>query len=104
MHLIKEGGHALDVCLVELLSDACPSGSPASVSVVSASVERSISWADEVSDQRIAALQNGGTTTGGTTTAGTTTDGTTTADSGSGGGGSFGPVLLLLLFMRRYRG
>lgn len=101
VHLIKEGGHALDVCLVGLLPDACPSGSPASVAVVSASIESSVSWATEISDQRLDALNSQGNSTDGETTDGSTTDGDSTDggssdDGGSGGGGALGWWVALL--------
>jgi len=54
VHLIKQGQHALDVCLSNnpLLSDVCLSGSEQSRALVADSVTSAISWAVEVSRQR----------------------------------------------------
>jgi len=56
LHLIREGDHALDVCLTSnpLLSDLCQSGSGDSRELVADSVLTAVAWAADVADARAA--------------------------------------------------
>lgn len=45
LHLIREGAHALDVCLNENIADLCPSGSAASRSLISQSITEAATFA-----------------------------------------------------------
>lgn len=45
LHLIREGQHALDVCLNENVPDLCPSGNAASRSLISQSIGEAITFA-----------------------------------------------------------
>ena len=56
LHLVREGDHALDVCLTSniFLSDLCPSGTGSSRQLVADSVRTAAAWAADVADQRAA--------------------------------------------------
>lgn len=85
IHLVKEGSHALDVCISSniVLQASCLSGSEASRVEVADSIGNAIEWSTRVAEQR-QELRGG-------------------SSSGSGGGAAISLVLLLLVGCWRYR-
>jgi hypothetical protein len=78
LHLIKEGEHALDLCIAEEL---CLSGTPESAALTSESISSMLSWIGEASSES-SPLQ----------------DGTTTGVQGRSGG-RLGAIVLMLLLL-----
>jgi len=67
IHLIKEGQHALDVCISSniLLQSSCLSGSEASRVEVAQAMGEAVAWSSRVADQQLGSLGGGSSGSGG---------------------------------------
>lgn len=108
LHLVREGEHALDVCLTDapIASDLCRSGSDASRDEVSAAIGRAVSFAAEhatVADPQSGSEgADGQPDTESTTDSDTSTEGNTASGSTTKRSGSLSYWLLSLLLVGRF--
>ena len=95
LHMIRQGDHALDVCLSDniLLQQLCLSGPEQSRRLVADTVNGAAQWAASVADVRAAQLDAG--EIGGVGT----NDGNAGSESRSGGSGSSFALLLVVVFV-----
>lgn len=88
MHLIKQGSHALDVCLNENVSDLCPAGNGTSRALVSQSIFESVNFASAAFDAHNVQPTDPDTQSN---------ESDSSASSGGGGGIQWPLILLLVL-------
>ncbi len=102
LHLIRQGDHALDICLSDniLLQQFCLSGSEQSRALVADAVNGASQWAASVADVRAAQLSAG--EIGGNGGNGDDNNSVNSESRSGGSGAAFGVLLLgVMLFVRR---
>lgn len=101
LHLIKQGKHALDVCINENIPDLCQSGNAASRSLVAQSISDATNFvvaAHQSSlDAENANMDSQGADNAGEPTENGDSDSAMTATVSTGGGGAVGLLSILLL-------